>query len=477
MPNDMPMRSSGASMTTAAYAEALERALARVIEDSERRALAVEARCDAAVAAMQARAAEADTRMAAAEAVVAGRLAAAEAEVAARVTARLAEFDRADPAEVAETIRGMIRAAVAEAIPAPVDIAPLTERLAVVEAREMPAPFDPSALVAAISAKADKADLPDVDAAIAKAVGGIAIPEPIDVAALLAEVKAAAPAPFDPSEIEAKVAALGAAVSAIPAPQEPPTLPDVPSLVAEAVQAAVEALPKAQDGKDADPADLEALRAEIATVKAAIPVLPDPPDLSGFALKSEIPAIPEPKDFAPEIEAVARSVNNALERMAQHPGVFPVVRMWSDEVHYAGSVVSHAGATWQALRDTGREPGGGDWACIAAAGAKGDPGVSMTARGTYDPEADYAALDVVAHDGSSWVAKRSAPGSCPGEGWQLIASRGGRGKPGDAVKGDRGDPGPAVRQATVDAEGVVRLLNADGSLVELDLYPLLSRLK
>lgn len=426
-------------------------AVAAVIADLERREALREVRFSQVIAELEA------------------RLAAAEAEVAARVAARLAELDRADPAEVAETIRGMIRAAVAEAIPAPVDIAPLTERLAVVEAREMPAPFDPS-------------------------------------------------------EIEAKVAALGEAVSAIPELPEMPELPDVPALVAEAVQVAVGALPTPQDGKDADPADLDALRAEIATVKAAIPApmempdlsglatkadvdavreaipvapdlsdfatkaeiadvrsaiptLPDPVDLSDYALKSEIPAIPEPKDFAPEIEAVARSVNNALERMAQHPGVFPVVRMWSDEVHYAGSVVSHAGATWQALRDTGREPGGGDWACIAAAGAKGDPGVSMTARGTYDPEADYAALDVVAHDGSSWVAKRSTPGSCPGEGWQLIASRGGRGKPGDAVKGDRGDPGPAVRQATVDAEGVVRLLNADGSLVELDLYPLLSRLK
>ena len=43
------------------------------------------------------------------------------------------------------------------------------------------------------------------------------------------------------------------------------------------------------------------------------------------------------------------------------------------------------------------------------------------------------ALDIVALNGGSFIAKRYNPGPCPGDGWQLIASQGKRGD-----KGERG---------------------------------------
>jgi hypothetical protein len=57
--------------------------------------------------------------------------------------------------------------------------------------------------------------------------------------------------------------------------------------------------------------------------------------------------------------------------------------------------------------------------------------------GTYREGESYVFLNIVALNGSSFIARRDDPGSCPGDGWQLIASAG---KPG--LKGKRGEPGP-----------------------------------
>jgi hypothetical protein len=43
-------------------------------------------------------------------------------------------------------------------------------------------------------------------------------------------------------------------------------------------------------------------------------------------------------------------------------------------------------------------------------------------------------------DGSSFVALKDHPGPCPGDDWQLLASRGSRGHQGPS--GERGLPGP-----------------------------------
>jgi hypothetical protein len=84
-------------------------------------------------------------------------------------------------------------------------------------------------------------------------------------------------------------------------------------------------------------------------------------------------------------------------------------------------------------------------ACLATAGRAGRDGIdgrSVRVRGTYDPAETYAALDIVALNGGSFIARRDNPGPCPGTGWQLIASQGKRGPKGE--RGLQGIPGAAV---------------------------------
>ena len=121
-------------------------------------------------------------------------------------------------------------------------------------------------------------------------------------------------------------------------------------------------------------------------------------------------------------------------------GKLPVVKAFApDTVHYAGDAVTHAGALWQATKDTGQAPPHGDWICLAAAG---QDGITPTIRGTYDPAGIYARLDIVALNSSSFIARKDQPGPCPGEDWQLIVSAGKQGRPGPpGAKGDRGEPG------------------------------------
>lgn len=162
------------------------------------------------------------------------------------------------------------------------------------------------------------------------------------------------------------------------------------------------------------------------------------------------------------------------------PGKLPIVRAWTDGVHYEGDVVSHAGGTWQALRDTGREPPHADWVCLASPGQNGADGRSPNFRGAWSVGEAYRAFDVAMVNGSSFVALRDDPGECPGDGWRLFASGGVKGRPGDrgpaGPPGDRGPPGPAVTRMNVGEEGQIVLLNADGTTVEGDLYPVLSKI-
>src|SRR5262249_53445799 len=85
-------------------------------------------------------------------------------------------------------------------------------------------------------------------------------------------------------------------------------------------------------------------------------------------------------------------------------GLFPVAKAWhSDSVRYAGEVVTYAGATWQALRDTGQQPPARDWLCLAA------PARSPKSRGIYDPDTSYAELDIVVCDKGVWIARKDDP--------------------------------------------------------------------
>lgn len=158
-------------------------------------------------------------------------------------------------------------------------------------------------------------------------------------------------------------------------------------------------------------------------------------------------------------------------------GKMPIVREWEDGVHYEGDVLSLDGSTYQAVRDTGKQPPHDDWICIAKAGA---PGASFNIRGTWLSDGTYKALDVVALNGGSFVAKRDDPGVCPGDGWQLMSAQGKSGRPGErgpqGEKGERGEPGLPVVAVDVNEEGVLTLTNGDGSTVTCDLYEVLVRI-
>lgn len=126
------------------------------------------------------------------------------------------------------------------------------------------------------------------------------------------------------------------------------------------------------------------------------------------------------------------------------PARFPAVRAWeADRVHYAGDIVSHRGATYQAQEDTARPPPAAPWQELAARGADGEDGDTWGWRGTFDPApaAAYTRGAVVSIDGGSYVAVTDAPGACPGDGWRQITARGKAGPPGG--RGERGEPGKA----------------------------------
>lgn len=342
----------------------------------------------------------------------------------------------------------------------------------------------------------------------------------------------------DPAEVAARLldavvartteAAL-VAVAAIPAPKDgvAPSAREVAALVAEdalvaareAALAAVAAIPTplpGKDGKDADPVHVQRL------VDEAVARIPAPRDgrdgkdgidgksvtLEDIApvLRDLVSAIPTPKDGRDGRDGVdgkdgvpgrdgadgvngKDGLNGADGRDGKDgapgrdgrdgaDGKLPLVRAWEDRVYTEAEVVTHGGETWQAQRATGKEPPHSDWLRIAVKGADGNDGRSFAIRGTYDAGATYKALDVVARDGASFAARRDNPGPCPGDGWQLIAQQGKAGRPGErgerGPKGDRGENGGVVAHA-LSPEGVFTIVNADGSSVDSDFWPVLSK--
>jgi hypothetical protein len=131
-------------------------------------------------------------------------------------------------------------------------------------------------------------------------------------------------------------------------------------------------------------------------------------------------------------------------------------------VHYEGEVVVSGGSLWQASKDTGQMPGGADWLCVAA---RGRDGVTPQVRGLFDDGAEYHALNIVSLNGGAFVAKRDRPGACPGDGWQLLASQGRSGKPGErgaagergpmGMQGPAGAPAPTIKSWKLDRERYV----------------------
>ena len=249
-------------------------------------------------------------------------------------------------------------------------------------------------------------------------------------------------------------------------------LPDITGVVDASVSRAIADLPKPQDGHTPTEEELTSLVERI--IERVIADLPAPEP-------GHTPTADEIRPLVIE-ELTARIADIPMPEPGPPgpPGKLPVVKAWKDGVHYEADVVTHAGATWQALRDTGREPPSEDWICLARAGYDGVDGRSLQVRGTYTENGDYQALDVVALNGGSFIARCDNPGPCPGERWQLLTKQGKqgpqglRGEPGP--RGLQGPPGPAVRTVSVNNEGVQTFTNADGSTVSCDFYPLLERL-
>lgn len=303
-------------------------------------------------------------------------------------------------------------------------------------------------------------------------------------------------------DIPALVAdAVEAGMKALPAPPEPVTVEDLRPLIDAAAVKAVASLPKAEPGKPGvgvagamiDRAGQLVLTLSDGAVKELGVVVGSSVDKTAVAemvdaaVAAAVAALPAPEppagitldDVAPIIrDEVAKAVDALPAPEPGPPGKLPQVRDWTDRVHYEGEVVTCAGGLWQASRDTGREPPHADWTCLARAGRDGLNGRSLRVRGTWAEGETYGELDVVALNGASFIARRADPGPCPGEGWQMVAGQGKQGKPG--LPGAPGKPGPVTMAAVVAArisdDGMLTLANADGTEVECDLYPVLSRL-
>lgn len=112
-------------------------------------------------------------------------------------------------------------------------------------------------------------------------------------------------------------------------------------------------------------------------------------------------------------------------------------------------------------------------------GKDGEPGKDAyagEAKGLFDPEASYRAMDVVSFNGSEWRAKRDNPGELPGDGWMLSASKGKRGDRGergpDGRIGKDGKDGANPVELKFDAEKMMFVMALDdGNVLEADFYP------
>jgi hypothetical protein len=160
------------------------------------------------------------------------------------------------------------------------------------------------------------------------------------------------------------------------------------------------------------------------------------------------------------------------------PGSLPMVESYfPGRIYYRGNVVADETGSYQAKCDTAKVPcpESEDWICVARSGADGKDGRTLRPHGTYDTNgSDYCRLDVVMLNGSSFVALRDVPRSCPGEDWQLVASAGKRGQQG--LKGDRGPAGPLaiaprIASSEIDAGYNLNLLYVDGSRDTIPLRP------
>ncbi len=115
-------------------------------------------------------------------------------------------------------------------------------------------------------------------------------------------------------------------------------------------------------------------------------------------------------------------------------------------------------------------------------GVDGKDAYAGQARGLFDPEASYRAMDVVSFNGSEWRAKVDAPGALPGDGWMLSASRGKRGDRGERGEagrnGERGPTSPEIIAGYADDKDLAIVLTKDnGDEIKVDLYGIATQIR
>jgi hypothetical protein len=148
---------------------------------------------------------------------------------------------------------------------------------------------------------------------------------------------------------------------------------------------------------------------------------------------------------------IRKIVEEALTEALAVPARLPLAHSFKAGIIYlAGSLVTHSAGLWQALDNTGDEPGTtGVWRLLAngindLSGimteedprlltirqrfASGDT-INLEIRlplaihrGKWDATTPYQQGDEVTHNGSTWRAVRDATGACPpGPDWLLVA--------------------------------------------------------
>lgn len=84
----------------------------------------------------------------------------------------------------------------------------------------------------------------------------------------------------------------------------------------------------------------------------------------------------------------------------------------------------------------------------------GTDGAAPRVRGTYRDGETYRALDIVAFNKGSFIARKDKPGPCPGDDWQLLTAHGSRGEKGlrgeRGERGQRGEPGSSIARWAID---------------------------
>jgi hypothetical protein len=318
-----------------------------------------------------------------------------------------------DAEALAEVTAEIVREHVAKSL-APVleENGRLRERIAVLEAREAPAPD-----VSVIRALVDEAVAAIPPAAPGKD-GQDFVPDMAELERILDESVARHMAEIERPKDGTSV-----------------TLQDVQPLIDEAVDKAVAAIPIAKDGVGMAGALIDRAGELIVTLtdgstRSLGPVVGRDYDQTVLkrAVAEAVARIPVPKDGAPGRDADPTVIKQMVEEAV---ALIPVPKDGKDA--YAGQ-----------------------------------------ARGLFDPDAEYRAMDVVSFNGCEWRAKSDNPGALPGDGWMLSAQRGKPGKQGDPGKpGLKGKDGASVIAGKLDAENMQMILaRDDGEALTVDFYPL-----